>query len=112
MTDPIKLDEDARFFAEHPTREVHIRKARPGEQQAEFLTLGFHLPERRRIIVWKVPKGSAYGAGRLIPIPFLQFADETIEDTDEYLRPILHKIMTDAAKEYGIQMPRMGRNGH
>lgn len=107
------IDEDARFFAQHPSRQCRIRKPRIGEQNMEFLSLGLHDVERRRMIVWKVPKGSEFGAGRIVAIPFLQFADETIEDTDEYLRPILHQIMMDAANDHGIPLPRMGNpNGY
>jgi len=34
-------------------------------------------------------------------VPFLMFADESIEDTDEVLAPILHGIMEDARARYG-----------
>lgn len=110
MTSPVLIDEDARFFAQHPSREVRIRLPKQGEQNREFLSLGFHDPERRRIIAWKVPKGSAFGVGRILRIPFLQFADETIADTDEVLSPILHSIMLDAAKDHNIPLPRMGKH--
>ena len=72
----------------------------------EFVTLGFHLAERRHIIAWKVPKGGI-GAGSILRIPFLKMADETIEDTDTYLLPILHQIMLDGAEQYGMRIPKM-----
>lgn len=110
---PIIADDDARFFKQFPDRQVRIRKTRLGEQNNEFMTLGYHQPDRRRIIAWKVPKGSAFGVGRIVRIPFVQLADETIEDNDTCLMPILHSIMIDAAAEYGIPVPRMGKkNGH
>jgi hypothetical protein len=100
-------DEDVQFFLEHPKRQLHIRKARPGERAEDFATLGFHLAERRRIIAWKVPQGARIGAGEILHIPFLQFADETIEDTDAFLLPILHQIALDGAREHGMQIPKM-----
>ena len=102
-------DPDEQFFHDHSDRELHIRKAGKGEKNGEFWSLGPHDPERRRIIAWKVPERHHIGAGQILRIPFLQFADETIEDTDDYLRPVLHQIMMDAAQEHGIQPPKMMR---
>jgi hypothetical protein len=99
-------DEDVQFFRQNPKRHLHIRRARPGERAADFATLGFHLVERRRIIAWKVPDEARKAAGEIILIPFLQFADETIPDTDAFLAPILHQIMLDARQEYGGKMPK------
>lgn len=100
------LDPDARFFAEHPTRQAHIRSALPHEREAEFQTLGLHDPKRRRIIAWKVPRGQV-AAGTIHKIPMLAFADEAIADTDETILPVLHELVLDAAKEYGITLPRL-----
>ena len=96
------LDEDEQFFADHADRLCHIRPVRKREQNSEFMTLGPHDRERRAILVWKVPKGHPFGAGRIIRIPFLKFADETIEDDDRVLMPLLDQIMKNAAKEYGM----------
>jgi hypothetical protein len=52
-----------------------------------------------------VPEGNPfYDPARrpLLKIPFLLFADETVEDTDEVLLPLVHQIMVDAAKEHGM----------
>jgi len=109
---------DAQFFAAHPDRHARIRL--PGrvlakspqravyyrdECEGEFWSLGEHDKTRRRILVWRVPKDSPYYAAQkqpLLPIPFLAYADETIEDTDEVLLPLIHEIMLDAAKKQGV----------
>jgi hypothetical protein len=93
------------FFASFPKRQCHLREPHPGEQDEHFMTLGFHPVDRRRILAWKVPRGSAFGAGRILRIPFLQFSDETISDDDRVLLPLLHQIMMGAAEEYGMQAP-------
>lgn len=99
-------DEDVQFFRQNPKRQLHIRPARTGEKGEEFATLGFHLAERRHIIAWKVPQGGM-GSGTIFRIPFLKFADESIQDTDQFLLPILHQIMLDAAEEYKMKIPKM-----
>lgn len=104
--DRILYDADDRWFAQYPKRQWHIRKARDGEMNGEFMSLGFHDTSRRRILMWKVPKGTPFKVGEIMKVPFLQFADEVIEDTDTYLGPIWHQVMMDAAKEHGISMPR------
>ena len=64
----------------------------------EFSSLGPHQYDRRRIIVARVELSVAMRFGRtLMPIPFLAFADESIEDDDKTLRPIFDQIMRDAA---------------
>jgi hypothetical protein len=96
---------DKAFFAEHPDRHAHIRLPYADECKGEFWSLGEHNLTRRRIILWRVPKSSpAYQSGKmpLLKIPFLAFADETIEDSDEVLLPLLRGIMQDAAREYGL----------
>ena len=37
---------------------------------------------------------------QILVIPFLAFADETIEDRDDILLPLIHRIMMDAAKAH------------
>lgn len=109
---PLIADEDALFFKAHPKRECHIRKPRPMEKNDEFMSLGFHDAQRRRIIAWKVPKGSAFGAGRIVAIPFLMFADEEIADDDRALLPLLHQVMLQSAKEHGMALPNVRKHGH
>lgn len=105
-------DPDAQWFADHgsrtahirnPVRVLHIDKQRhtfyDDECRAEFESLGYHEQDRRRILLWKVPPDNPhYRADKppILKIPFLAFSDETIEDTDEILLPILHQIMVDA----------------
>lgn len=91
---------DASFFLKHPDRKTHIRKpwALGGmtECEAEFQLLGPHDRTRRRLVLWKIPKNNPfYGRFKdgVLKIPFLAFADETIEDRDDILEPVVHEIM-------------------
>jgi hypothetical protein len=104
-------DIDAQFFTQHPDRQARIRL--PGgpapyrdkqrsvhllsESELQFRSLGPHDKSRRRILVWRVPADRGEHANSLMKIPFLAFADETIEDRDDVLLPILHEIMKQAA---------------
>lgn len=94
---------DRVFFKEHPERRFHIRLPIGDEYRQEFRQFGLHAEDRRRIIVFRVAAGMAkrhmIDFGRLA---FLAFADETIEDTDEIVKPIADQIMADAAKAYGM----------
>jgi hypothetical protein len=109
----IKTDGDTQWFKDHPGRQAHIRlpiktlevdrKSRQSrfveESQGEFWSLGEHNKDRRRILLWKVPKDNPYydrNKPQILKIPFLAFADETIEDRDDILLPILHEIMVNA----------------
>lgn len=103
MTRNMLLDQDVMFFATHPDRQITIREPRSGEKEEDFVKLGFHILSRRRILVWKVPKGAKIGAGEILRIPFLKYADEEISDRDSVLLPILNEIMQDAAKDYGME---------
>ena len=96
-----RLDQDAQFFTAHPDRECRIRLPEPKECQGEFWSLSTHESSRRRIILWKVPKGNP-AVGKILKVPFLAFADETIEDTDAVLKPILDQIMLRAAVKHGV----------
>ena len=112
------MDEDAQFFAQHPDRYAHIREPKlimvklPSRQvkyvpecTGEFWSLGEHNKDRRRILLWRVPEHHpAYDPKevKILRIPFLLFSDESIEDTDANLLPIIHQIMTDAAKKQGV----------
>ena len=105
------MDQDAQFFTDHPDRKSRIRepvKAVPykdaqravrylSESEMEFRSLGPHDKSRRRILVWRAPADHATHANHLLKIPFLLFADETVEDRDDVLLPIIHKIMKDAS---------------
>jgi len=100
------IDIDAQFFIQHPNRQVRIRlpvkTAHRDQQRAvryldeceiEFRHLGGHDPRRRRIIAVRLTHPNT-----IMKIPFLAFADETIEDRDDVLLPLLQTIMVQAAQ--------------
>ena len=98
--DTIWAKTDASFFFQRPDRQTHMRNVYQGECEAEFRSLGDHLVNRRRILLWRVPKDNPHwnpDRPQILKVPFLAFADEVIEDTDQILLPILHKIMENAA---------------
>lgn len=113
------MDEDAQFFVQHRDRYAHIRAPRmmlaklPSRQvkyveecAGEFWSLGEHQKERRRILLWRVPEHHpAYDPKevKILRIPFLLFSDESVEDTDSVLLPIIHQIMSDAAQKQGVR---------
>jgi|SRR5215472_6006335 len=108
---------DEQFFQLFPGRNYRIRKPAMeliktkqramlyvDECEAEFLALGPHNKDRRRLILYRIPPDSPWYNPEKPPIlkvPMLAFADETIEDDDATLAPILHGIMEDARKRYG-----------
>ena len=103
---------DAQFFADHPTRRAHIRM--PGgptihrdqqravrylsEEELAFRSLGPHDKSRRRIIAYRLPADHPQAPNHILKIPLLAFSDETIEDRDDVLLPLVNGIMRDAAK--------------
>lgn len=106
MTDP-----DAQFFQQHKSRQARIRlpAKQPyrdqqravrylDEDELQFRSMGPHDIRRRRIIAWRTPTDHPTHPNTILRIPFLAFADETIEDTDAVLLPILAEIMKDAAR--------------
>src|SRR5271166_3987775 len=109
------VDPDARWFSLHLDRQSHIRRPRQvlgkdrqrrvgyiDECYLEFRSLGDHRQDRRRIILWKVPRDNYFfnpDKPQILKIPFLLFSDETVEDTDEILLPIIHELMIDEAKK-------------
>ena len=113
------IDPDAQFFADHPDRQAHIRLPGRGpainaqravriqdESAGEFFSLGEHDKSRRRILIWRVPRGNPHFDPRkppLLKISFLAFADEEIADRDDILLPIIAQIMGDARKKYGVR---------
>lgn len=89
---------DEGFFKKYPNRCCHIRRAFDRESEGEFWSLGPHECHRRRILLWRPMEGHpSYKKEKcpLLKIPFLAFADETIEDRDEVLLPIIAEIMKD-----------------
>ncbi len=85
---------DKQFFADHPDRKARIRTPLDGEERAAFLSLGAHNSDRRRVIVIRVPDGPY--KGMLMPVPMLLFGDETLEDRDDILLPVVTQIMLEA----------------
>lgn len=75
------------------------------EAAGEFWSLGEHDNSRRRIIVYRLPQDNPrFNPERpqLLKIPFLAFADETVEDRDDVLLPIIHELMLEGAKKHGV----------
>lgn len=90
---------DGTFFKRFPDRSYHIRNAYKGECHGEFWTLGSHEESRRRIILTRVnAMQEPLPDNKVLKIPFLAFADESIEDSDDVLYPIVRDIMADALK--------------
>lgn len=88
---------DMLFFQYHRDRKAHIRQSYDGEHEAEFQSLGYHQRGRRRILLTRVNfEGKLLDDDKVMKIPFLAFADESIEDTDAVLLPIIREIMYDA----------------
>lgn len=100
------------FFTEHPDRKARIRLPRlerratkqrgvefASECTGEFWSLGLHDKTRRRILLCRVDvRGEPLPEGRVLKIPFLSFSEETIEDRDDILLPIIFQIMREAAQ--------------
>src|SRR6266851_187809 len=102
---------DIQFFKDHPGRKARIRLPQKqthidqqravrylDEQELAFRQLGPHDVKRRRIIVYRVPADHPEYANHLMQIPFLLFADETIEDRDKTLLPVIHQLMMEAVQ--------------
>jgi len=109
MTDEqfFQIFPDRNYHIRKPVKEITIDKQRAAyimdECEAEFRALGSHNKDRRRLLLYRVPHDSPWFDPQKPPIlkvPFLMFADESIEDTDEVLAPILHGIMEDARNRY------------
>jgi len=105
------MNQDQQFFAEHPDRQARIRM--PGrepfrdqqravrylsEQELCFRQLGPHDERRRRIIAVRVPADHPTHANHIMQIPFLLFGDETLEDRDDILLPLVRELMMEAAQ--------------
>ena len=70
------------------------------ECDGEFFSLGDHDKDLRRILLWKVPPTNPFYDPKkpaILKIPFLLNSDETVEDRDDILLPILHEIMLSKA---------------
>lgn len=102
---------DEQFFAQHPDRYARIRKPEfkatrdrqravryLDEHELAFRSLGPHQKDRRRIIAYRTPGDHPSHPNHILQIPFLLFADETIEDTDAVLLPIVHRLMLEQVK--------------
>lgn len=95
------LDTDEVWFGQHKDRKVMIRPAGQAEMNGEFMSLGPHDRSRRCIICWKVPhdvdRQFAAWRGKVIKIPYLKFSDDSVENSDAVLLPILNQVMREAA---------------
>jgi hypothetical protein len=92
--------QDVGFFFDHPDRHARIRKPFGDEMKGEFWSLGEHEKDRRRVLLWRVPEDNPYYSRdrSVLKIPMLLFGDETVEDRDDILLPMIHEIMS-AARE-------------
>ena len=69
------------------------------ECEMEFRSLGPHDKDRRRIILTRSDhRGMPIKDNKVLKIPFLLFSDETVEDRDDILLPIVFEIMANAAE--------------
>ncbi len=102
---------DAQFFIQHPDRQARIRLPAKelfkdqqrsvrylDESELQFRSLGPHDPKRRRIIAFRTPADHPTNPNAILKVPMLAFGDETIEDRDDVVLPILAEIMMQAAK--------------
>ncbi len=108
--DSAVIDEDAKFFMRHPDRQARIRLPRRephrdqqravrylDEMELQYRSLGPHDARRRRVIAYRLPADHPTHANHIMKIPFLAFADETIEDRDDVLLPLVQSIMVQEA---------------
>ena len=100
---------DQQFFTQHPDRKYRIRlpekqmvidKQRGShvvdECEFEFRSLGYHSRDRRRIILVRADhRGNLLPENRVLKIPFLLFSDESVEDRDDILGPIVFELMVE-----------------
>lgn len=96
---------DRNFFKANPDRQAHIRLPFHAECAGEFFSLGDHNRARRRILLWRIPRDNPHYhpiKQPLLKIPFLAFSDETIEDRDDILLPIIDTIMREAKETKGM----------
>lgn len=90
---------DKNFFRQHPDRLAHIRLPYRDECAGEFWSLGDHNRTRRRILLCRASaEGRLLPDGKILKLPMLAFSDETIEDRDDILLPIVQEIMSNAAR--------------
>jgi hypothetical protein len=85
-----------------PLKEMVIDKQRGShvidECEREFRSLGDHRRDRRRIILCRADhRGMPIPDGKILKIPFLLFADESVEDDDATLAPIIFEMMNERA---------------
>ena len=93
--------QDVGFFFDHPDRQAHIRSPFGDEMRGEFFSLGEHQRDRRRVLIYRVPPDNIYydpKKPQLLKIPFLLFSDESVEDRDDILLPIIHDMMVEKAR--------------
>src|SRR5262245_23916992 len=95
--------QDEQFFQKHPDRRAHIRTAHKDECKGEFWSLGDHEKSRRRIVLVREDfGGNLLPDGKVLKIPMIVYADETILDTDEVLLPMVQEVMTAEAVRQGL----------
>jgi hypothetical protein len=93
VNDPGAFDDNV-WFSNNPSRLTRIRNPFPNEYEREFNSLGAHDKNRRRILTWRM---LAMGPNVLGRIPMIAYADETIENEDAILVPMLDELMRSQA---------------
>ena len=94
-------NDDPAWFKQQPRRQTRVRAPSKGEFNSAWQALGMHNHDRRRVLVWRVPKdnpGRKLVPDGLMRIPFLAEADETIENDDRVLLPFLAYLMRGATE--------------
>ena len=101
---------DRVWFAAHSGRKLRIRPPIGDEYREIFRTFGMHEEGRRRVIVCRLPGWQMRRHNvDFARVAMLLYADETVEDTDEVLAPILDELMREAVAGYEIP-PRWPAN--
>lgn len=104
---------DKDFFNANPTRQARVRRpsrvpyktkqraVRYGDEfEPQFQSMGSHDRKCRAIIVYRLPHDNPnYDPEKpqLIPIPILEAFVGELQDTDEFLLPLIHELMTGGA---------------
>ena len=104
-------NDDVIWFGQRLKRNFRIRRPADREFMQAWQLLGEHRSSRRHVIVWRVPHdnpGRRVVPDGLMRIPFLAFADEAFDDSDETIGPIFHHLMADAAEKQGGMFARTG----
>ena len=102
MAEVIK-ETDAQWFSRFPKRVARIRLPAAGESEVEFLSLGPHAADRRRMLILRILAGPM--KGKFTKLELVINDDKEVEDEDRILLPLVHEVMGRAARHWGIELP-------